>query len=386
MVVVPKIRGFICTTAHPIGCAEHVKQQIAVVKQNGTFQGPKKVLVLGGSTGYGLSSRIAAAFGAGAATLAVSFERPSNGKRPASAGFYNNVAFDTLAAEEGLYAKTILGDAFSKEIKQQVVDTIKEDLGKVDLVIYSLATPRRTLADGSSVSSVLKTVGAPYQNKTINLADRTVSDVTIEPANDQEIADTIKVMGGEDWTEWMQLLADNDVLANGATTLAYSYIGPTMTHAIYRDGTIGQAKKHLHQTANELTQRFSDLDLHAYISVNKALVTQASAAIPIVPLYITILYRTMKEKGLHEGCIEQMDRMMREKLYVAAPVVDEEGLIRMDDWEMSPEVQQEVAGAFTGINDDNLLQFADIDGYWQDFRQMFGFDFAAVDYDADVTL
>lgn len=386
MVVVPKIRGFICTTAHPIGCQENVRRQIEYVTSKGLFEGPKKVLVLGGSTGYGLSSRIAAAFGSNASTLSVSFERPATAKRPASAGYYNNLAFDAFAKENGLYAKTILGDAFSKEIKDETIQTIQKDLGKVDLIVYSLAAPRRTLPDGTTVSSVLKTTGGEYTNKTINLSTETVSDVTITPATEEEIAHTVQVMGGEDWMDWMKALTDAGVVADHATTLAYSYIGPELTHPIYKDGSIGQAKKHLQASAEQMTKDYEALDLNAYISVNKALVTQASAAIPIVPLYISILYKVMKEQGLHEGCMEQMDRLFREKLYAGAPILDEEGRIRLDDWEMQPEVQAEVSRIWDLINDTNLKEYADIPGYWSDFREMFGFDIPGVDYEADVEI
>lgn len=386
MIVAPRIRGFICTTAHPTGCYENVKQQIKTVTDKGAFDGAKKVLVLGCSTGYGLSTRISAAFGGGADTLGVSFERPSNGKRTASAGYYNNVAMDKLATEQGLYSKTLLGDAFSAEMKSQVVDTIKADLGQVDMIVYSLASPRRTLADGTTVSSTLKTTGAEYTNKTINLSDNTVSTVTIPSATAEEVANTVTVMGGEDWADWIKTLSDANVIAPNAITLAYSYIGPSMTHPIYRDGSIGQAKKHLHQTATDLTAQYQSIGLSAYISVNKALVTQASAAIPIVPLYISLLYKVMKEQGVHEGCIEQMDRMLRDKIYAGDVQLDDHGMIRMDDLEMSDTVQQAVAIAWDAVTTENIAEYADLNGYQQDFRQMFGFDLPQVDYSADVEL
>lgn len=386
MIVVPKIRGFICTTAHPTGCKENVRRQIEYVQSHGAFNGPKKVLVIGASTGYGLASRISAAFGSGAATIGVSFERPATGKRTASAGYYNNIAFDTFAANDNLYAKTILGDAFSGEIKSETIEAIRADLGQVDLVVYSLASPRRTLPDGTTVSSVLKTTGSEYTNKTINLSTETVSEITIPPATQEEIEQTVQVMGGEDWADWMKALTDAGVVSEHAVTLAYSYIGPELTHPIYKDGSIGQAKKHLQATADQLTKQYRDLGLKAYISVNKALVTQASAAIPIVPLYISILYKIMKEQGLHEGCIEQMDRMFREKLYVNDPVLDEENRIRMDDWEMRDDVQAEITRIWSMIADSNLNEYADIAGYWNDFREMFGFDLPGVDYDADVEI
>lgn len=386
MIVVPKIRGFLCTTAHPVGCRANVERQIDYVRASGAYEGPKKVLILGASTGYGLASRISAAFGAGAATLGVSFERPATAKRPASAGYYNNVAVDDLAAKAGLYSKTILGDAFSKEIKEETISAIRQDLGQVDLIIYSLATPRRTLADGTTVSSVLKTTGSDYTNKTINLSTETISEVTITPATDEEVVQTVQVMGGEDWAEWMELLVKAEVVAPNAITLAYSYIGPALTHPIYKDGSIGQAKKHLQATADAMTEQYADMGMKAYISVNKALVTQASAAIPIVPLYISILYKVMKEKGLHESCIEQMDRMFREKLYVRTPITDEQRRLRLDDWEMQEDVQQEVTRIWDLIDDQNLKEYADVAGYWSDFREMFGFDLPGVDYDADVEI
>ena len=371
MIVEPKVRGFICTTAHPAGCRENVRQQIAYVKSQPGTQGPSRVLVLGSSTGYGLSSRIAAAFGCGAATLGVMYEKPSVKNRTASAGWYNTAAFEQFAQEAGLYAKTINGDAFSREIKEQVIETIRRDWGTVDCVIYSLAAPRRTAPDGVTYNSVLKTTGSDYTNKTIDLKTRTVSQVTIGPATQQEIDDTVRVMGGEDWEDWIRALRSAGVLAQGAITLAYSYIGPQLTHPMYYDGSIGAAKQHLYETARRLTA--SDLDVQAYVSVNKALVTQSSAAIPIVPLYISILYKIMKKAGTHEGCIQQMERLFREKLFGSqGPVVDENQLIRMDDWEMREEIQQEVAQDWESVDTATVQSLCDIDGYWEDFYQIFG--------------
>ena len=385
MIIEPKIRGFICTTSHPVGCEENVRRQIAYVKEQGKTEGPKKVLVIGASAGYGLSSRIEAAFGCGAATIGVIFDKPASGKRTGTAGWYNTAAFEKCAAEEGLYAKTINGDAFSKAVKEETIALIRKDLGQVDMVVYSLAAPRRAMEDGTVYSSVLKTTGEAYTNKTIDLKTRTISDVTIEPATEEEIHNTVKVMGGEDWEDWIRALRSAGVLAQGAITLAYSYIGPQLTHPMYYDGSIGAAKQHLYETARRLTA--SDLDVQAYVSVNKALVTQSSAAIPIVPLYISILYKIMKKAGTHEGCIQQMERLFREKLFGSqGPVVDENQLIRMDAWEMREEIQQEVAQDWESVDTATVQSLCDIDGYWEDFYQIFGFAVPGVDYDADVEI
>lgn len=381
MVIEPKIRGFICTTAHPVGCRAEVKRQIDYVKSQPAVSGPKKVLVLGCSTGYGLSSRIAAAFGCGAATLGVAFERPAAGKRTATAGWYNCAAFEEFAAADGLYAQTINGDAFSPQIKEETIARIRRDLGQVDMVIYSLAAPRRTVGE-VTYSSVLKTTGEPYTNKTIDLKTRQVSEITIPQATEQEIADTVKVMGGEDWMDWILQLQNAGVLAPGATTVAYSYIGPALTHPMYLNGSIGQAKKHLYQTAGQIAAQIPGV--HSYVSVNKALVTQSSAAIPIVPLYVSILYKVMKEKELHEGCARQMYRLFSQKLFGAAPQTDEQGYLRLDDLEMRPDVQEQVSLIWEQLNSQNVSQLADIDGYWDDFYRMFGFGIEGVDYKQDV--
>ncbi len=294
MVVEPKVKGFICTTAHPRGCEESVRRQIESTKKFGRAEGPKKVLVIGSSTGYGLASRIAVTYGYGADTIGVAFERESNGKRTATAGWYNTKAFEKIAGEDGYYAKSFNGDGFSREMKDEVIQCIKEDFGKVDMVVYSMAAPRRTLPSGITVSSVLKTVGEPFTNKTLDLRTNEIKEVTVPEADEEEIKATIQVMGGGDWRDWIMSLYDAGVLADGAVTLAYSYIGPVVTHAIYKDGSIGQAKKHLYDTSVELMNKYKDIGLKAYISVNKALVTQSSAAIPIVPLYISMLYKVMK--------------------------------------------------------------------------------------------
>lgn len=381
MVVKPKIRGFICTTAHPEGCKAIVKEQIEYVKNKGKISGPQKVLVIGASMGYGLASRISAAYGCGASTIGVIFDKQGSESKPASAGWYNTAAFEEFAHKDGLYAKTINGDAFSREIKEETIALIKKDLGKVDMVVYSLAAPRRTTSDGTVYSSVLKTTGKEFTNKTIDVKTGAVSEVTISPATEQEIFATVKVMGGEDWKEWIGALKAADAIEDGAVTVAYSYIGPELTHPIYKDGSIGRAKAHLAETAKEITKSISGVS--AYVSVNKALVTQSSSAIPIVPLYISILYKIMKEMDIHEGCIEQMYRMFAEKLYGGSVVTDEEGLIRMDDWEMRGDVQNKISEIWNNISDDTIGECADLDGYRTDFNRLFGFDAEGVDYEAD---
>lgn len=385
MVVEPKVKGFICTTAHPVGCEVNVKSQIDYVKEKGAISGPKKVLVIGSSTGYGLASRITAAFGMGAATIGVMFEKEAAGKRTATPGYYNTKAFEEAAQKEGSYAKTFNGDAFSEEVKQEVIDTIKKDLGQVDMVVYSLAAPRRTTADGTTYVSSLKTTGEPFTQKNWNLKDNTIGEATIPSATQEEIDSTVKVMGGEDWIDWMDALVEADAIAKDAITLAYSYIGPELTYPVYHEGTIGMAKKHLKESADVITSKLAANGIKAYVSVNKALVTQASAAIPIVPLYFALLYKVMKEKGIHEGCIEQMDRLFKDKVFGADGVVlSEDGMIHMDDWEMREDVQKDVMDIWGKVNSDNLLSLADVDGYWEDFYHMFGFKFPEVDYTADV--
>lgn len=386
MIIKPKIRGFICTTAHPAGCAAHVEEQIAHVRSKGAIDGlPKRVLVIGASTGYGLASRIVPAFAGGAATLGVFFEKPGEEGRTGSAGWYNSVAFEKAAHAAGLYAKSINGDAFSDAIKQQVIDTIKADLGKVDAVIYSLASPRRTHPkSGVTFSSTLKPVGPAFTAKTVNTDKGTVNDITIGPASEQEIADTVAVMGGEDWEMWIDALQAAGVLADGALTVAYSYIGPDLTHAIYRAGTIGRAKEHLEATAKRLQQKLGATHGRAFVSINKALVTQASSAIPVVPLYISLLYKVMKARGLHEGCIEQIQRLFAERLAPAAkPQLDPEGRIRIDDWEMRPEIQSAVAELWPQVTTENLEALSDIAGYRAEFLKLFGFGLPGVDYEAD---
>jgi len=385
MIIKPKIRGFICTTAHPEGCKVHVNRQIEYARNHRLPKGASKVLVIGASTGYGLASRIAASFGMGADTVGVFLERHASGDRTATAGWYNSAAFEQAARQAGFFAQSINDDAFSDETKQATIDLVKEKLGKVDLIVYSIASPRRTdPKTGITYSSVLKPIGQAYTNKTVNVQTGVVSDITVEPATPEEIEHTVKVMGGEDWALWIDALAKADLLADGVITLAYSYIGPEVTHAIYRDGTIGRAKDDLEHTARILSERLKPYNGRAYVSVNKALVTQSSSAIPIVPLYMSLLFKTMKEKGLHEGCIEQMVRLFS-KLYQDGPVpTDEQGRIRLDDWELREDVQQEVAAKWPQVTTETLPELGDLEQYRQDFLHLFGFGFEEVDYDQDV--
>jgi enoyl-[acyl-carrier protein] reductase/trans-2-enoyl-CoA reductase (NAD+) len=387
MIVQPKFRGFICTTAHPQGCSIHVKQQIEYVKEQGKFDGPKNVLIIGASTGYGLASRIATAFGAGANTIGVFYERPAAGSRTASPGWYNTAAFEREAASAGLYAKSINGDAFSDEVKQQTIDLIKADLGQVDLVIYSLAAPRRTdPVTKETYTSVLKPIGEPFTSKTVDFHSGEISTVIIEPADEEEIASTIKVMGGEDWQLWIKALLQNGVLAENCVTLAYSYIGPEITHAVYRSGTIGMAKEHLEASVDQLNQQLAEINGRAYVSVNKAVVTQASAAIPVVPLYASLLFKVMKDKNIHEGCVEQIYRLFTSKLSGVSADTDREGRIRLDDWEMRADVQQQVQELWEKINSENIGKLSDIKGFRADFFKLFGFEFPEVDYSQNVAV
>ncbi len=383
MIVVPKIRGFICTTAHPDGCAKHVAEQIAVVKNRGPIEnGPKKVLVIGSSTGYGLSSRIAAAFGTGASTIGVFFEKSGDAERSATAGWYNSAAFEKEAAAAGLYARSFNGDAFSDAMKDEVIAAIKADLGQVDCVIYSLASPRRVHPKTCEIlKSVLKPIGQSYTNKNLNTTTGVVDEVTIPPAEGDDVAQTIAVMGGEDWEMWIDALLAENLLAPGAKTFAYSYIGPDLTWPIYKNGTIGKAKEDLERVQRALDEKLSPLAGKAWVSVNKALVTQASSAIPVVPLYISLLYKVMKEQGTHEDCIEQMDRLFRDRIFNPQP--DEAGRIRLDDWEMEPSVQQPVIANWHKVTTENLTELADLDGYQSSFLRLFGFGLEGVDYGAD---
>jgi len=382
MIIAPKIRGFICTTSHPAGCAAHVQQQIDYVKAQPRLEGaPKRVLVVGASTGYGLASRIVPAFGAGASTIGVFFEKEGVDKKTASAGWYNSVAFENAAKADGLYAKSFNGDAFSNELKQQVIATIKADLGQVDAVVYSLASPRRVDPETAEIyKSVLKPTASTFTNKNLNTDKKEVEMVTIEPATEEEVFHTVKVMGGEDWRLWIDAMSEAGVLAEGFQTVAYSYIGPEITWAIYTDGTIGRAKVHLEETAKGLNRRFGDGT--AVVSVNKALVTQASSAIPVVPLYISILYKVMKAKGLHEGCIEQIYRLFAQRLG-HPELLDDKGRIRIDDWEMQADVQAEVAKAWHTVTTETIDQDTDFAGYQKEFYRLFGFGLEGVDYNAE---
>ncbi|WP_310603195.1 enoyl-ACP reductase FabV [Anaerosporobacter sp.] len=388
MIIEPKVRGFICTTAHPAGCRENVANQIAYTKEQSklshSYKSPKKALIIGSSTGYGLASRISLAYTYQTSTLGVMYEKEAAGNRTATAGWYNTAAFESFANDDGLYAQTINGDAFSKEIKEETIAKIKRDLGKVDMVIYSLAAPRRTVADGTTYTSVLKATSDTFESKSIDLRHNTISEASIPTATEEEIASTIKVMGGEDWAEWIEALVAGDALEEGAITVAYSYIGPELTYPIYKEGTIGHAKEHLHQTAALLTENYASHDIHAYVSVNKALVTQSSAAIPVVPLYISLLYKVQKELGTHEGCIEQVCRMFAQKLLIETPEVDGQGLIRLDDYELDSEVQEKIKALWEEVTTENITDIADIDGYWDDFYTMFGFGIAGVDYSDDI--
>ena len=389
MIIKPRIKGFVCITSHPTGCFENVREQAEFAKSISLApeKKPKRVLVIGSSTGYGLASRISAAFSAGADTLGVYFERPPAGERTASAGFYNSEAFSKLAREAGLKAEDVNGDAFSDEIKEEVIAKAKEFGGQFDLVVYSLASPRRTdPKDGTSYRACLKPIGAIYKNKTLDTDKELVKEVTIDPADENEILQTEKVMGGEDWELWTDALLEANLLAPDCLDIAYSYIGPQVTQPIYRNGTIGRAKLHLENTAERITQKMTASGSgKAYVSVNKALVTQASSAIPVVPLYVSILYKIMQEMGTHEGCIEQTCRLFKDRLYGEGEIVlDSENRIRLDDWEMDPEVQEKIIEIWPSVNTENLNELTSFDLYQTEFLKLFGFGRTDVDYDQDV--
>ena len=388
-IVKERVRGAICVTAHPEGCRRNVETQRDTIRATHAtpVEGPKNVLVIGSSTGYGLATRIAAAWGFGAKTLGVFFERAPEGRRTATAGYYNTAAFNQLAAEDGLYAAGINGDAFSDDIKRQAVAEIRKDMGKLDLVVYSLASPRRIdPRAGETFQSALKPIADPYTGKTFDLGSGAVNEITIEPADEGEVAGTTSVMGGEDWQWWIERLLEEDVLAEGARTLAYSYVGPELTWPIYRLGTIGIAKKDLEHTARLLHETLnSKLGGGAWVSVNKAVVTQASAAIPVVPLYMSLLFRVMKDKGIHEGCIEQMRRLVFDHLAAGKSIaVDGEGLIRLDDLELRDDVQEEVARRWDEVTTENLAELSDIAGFRSGFSGLFGFAVEGVDYEQPV--
>ena len=386
MVIKPKVRGFICTTTHPVGCEAHVQEQIAFVKKDGPIaNGPKKVLVIGASTGYGLAARIAAAFGANAATIGVFLEKPGTEKKPGSAGWYNSAAFDKAAKAAGLYAKSFNGDAFSHEMKAKVVETIKKDLGEVDLVVYSLASPVRKMPDtGEVVRSALKPIGEVYRSRAIDTNKDVLIEAEIEPANDEEIANTVTVMGGQDWELWMQALHDGGVLADGVKTVAFGYIGTDITWPIYWHGTLGKAKEDVDRAAKAITDSLSDVHGKANVAVLKSVVTQASAAIPVMPLYISTSFKVMKQLGIHEGCIEQLNRLYRTQLFKDQPHLDEANRYRLDDWELRDDVQQACRDIMPKVTDGNLFELTDYQNYKDEFLKLFGFGIDGVDYEADV--
>ncbi|WP_299256902.1 enoyl-ACP reductase FabV [uncultured Aquimarina sp.] len=386
MIIEPRTRGFICLTAHPKGCEQNVINQIDYIKSKGAINGPKKVLIIGASTGFGLASRITSAFGSDAATIGVFLEKPPKPNRPASPGWYNTAAFETQAQQAGLYAKSINGDAFSNEIKQQTIALIKQDLGQIDLIIYSLASPVRVHPEtGVKHKSVLKPIGDPYTNKTVDFHTGNISQVSIEPATEEDIENTVTVMGGEDWKFWIDALQKEDLLAPEAKTIAYSYIGPKLTEPVYRKGTIGSAKDHLEATAFDITKSLDSINGKAYVSVNKALVTQASSAIPVIPLYISLLYKIMKENDIHEGCIEQIQRLFADRVYNNQETpTDDQGRIRVDDWEMREDIQAKIKELWDNATTETLAAIGDLEGYSNDFFNLFGFKVTGVDYDQDV--
>lgn len=386
MIIEPKIRGFICTTAHPAGCAQHIQEQIDYVRSNKKITGPKNVLVIGSSTGYGLASRIVATFGCGAQTIGVFYEREADGKRTATAGWYNMAAFEKKSAQEGFYAKSFNGDGFSDEMRKQVIETIKNDWGSVDLIIYSLAAPRRQHPrTGVVYKSILKPIGKEYTNHSIDMSKNLMEEVTLPPATEEEIEHTTAVMGGEDWKFWIDALEEENLLADGAITVAYSYVGPDVTQAVYRNGTIGRAKEHLEATAKELDERFKKINGRALISVNKALVTQSSSAIPFIPLYFIVLSKVMKEKGIDENCVEQIYRLFSECIYNDQEIpVDNSGMIRLDDQELRKDVQDVVNQVWDSLTQDILFDVTDVEGYHVDFLKLFGFGLEGVQYDKDI--
>jgi enoyl-[acyl-carrier protein] reductase/trans-2-enoyl-CoA reductase (NAD+) len=388
MIIKPKVRGFICTNSHPAGCAANVGEQIAYIKNQelsassvSTDGSPKNVLIVGASTGYGLASRITAAYGYGAKTLGLFFEKPPTERKTASAGFYNSAAFEEQAHADGLYAKSINGDAFSNEAKQRAIELIQADMGQVDLVVYSLASPRRTdPVSGETYVSTLKPIGSAYTSKNLNTDTRVVGEISVEPASDEDIANTIKVMGGEDWSLWMNALSQAGVLAPACKTVAYTYIGEKLTKPVYGDATIGKAKEHLDVTAKQLNQQ---LDVQASVSVLKAVVTQSSSAIPVMPLYLAILFKEMKAAGTHEGCIEQLGRLFQECIYSNSPRLDDANRFRVDELELLPEMQTRIEAIWPKVVTENLMQLTDFEGYQKDFLRLFGFGVDGVDYDQE---
>ncbi|NVJ50059.1 MAG: trans-2-enoyl-CoA reductase family protein [Gammaproteobacteria bacterium] len=386
MVIKPKIRGFICTNAHPVGCEASVLEQIEYVKSQGSVDCPKNVLVIGCSTGYGLASRITAAFGAGANTLGVCFEKEPSERKTATAGWYNTAAFHKAAKQANLYCKTLNGDAFSDAMKAQVIDLIKQDLGTVDAVIYSLASPRRTdPKTGETYNSQLKPIGKQYTTKTFDTSKEIVHEVTLDPATQDDIDNTVKVMGGEDWELWMQALSEAGVLAKGCTTTAYTYIGKELTWPIYGHATIGKAKEDLDRAAAMINQQYQELDVSAYVSSLKAVVTQASSAIPVMPLYISLMFKVMKEEGCHEGVIEQIYGLFNNLLFAQDPQLDEAKRLRMDTVETRDEIQEKIKQRWAVVNSENFSELGDYTGYHLDFLKLFGFGFESVDYEQDVS-
>ncbi|MFT5311910.1 MAG: enoyl-[acyl-carrier protein] reductase/trans-2-enoyl-CoA reductase (NAD+) [Paraglaciecola sp.] len=386
MLIKPKIRGFICTNAHPVGCAANVQQQIDYVKAQGALSdGPKNVLVIGSSTGYGLASRIVSAFGYGASTLGVCFEKPPSERKTGTAGWYNTAGFHAKAKDAGLYAKTLNGDAFSTELKTQVIETLKADMGKVDLVIYSLASPRRTDPQtGEVYKSTLKPIGQAYTTKTYDTDKDQIHDIALEPANEDDIAQTIKVMGGEDWELWLDALDKADLLADGCKTTAYTYVGKELTWPIYGQATIGKAKEDLDRAAASIVQSKANKQVQAYVSSLKALVTQASSAIPVMPLYISLIYKVMKEEGTHQGCIEQILDLFTDKLTHSQPETDQLGRLYMNDKETNDATQAKIKALWDQVTQENFHELSDYAGYHHEFLKLFGFDLAGVDYDAEV--
>ncbi len=388
MIIKPKVRGFICTNAHPQGCAASINQQIDYVKAKGPIAGgPKRVLVIGSSTGYGMASRITAAFGCGADTLGVFFEKPPTERRTGSAGYYNSAAMQAAARAEGLYAESINGDAFSDEIKEEVIATLKRDMGPVDLVVYSLASPRRTdPKTGETYISSLKPIGEAFTMKGVNTDTLAVDELTVEPATEEEINNTIKVMGGEDWEWWIDALNDAGLLAEGCKTTAYTYIGKELTWPLYGHASIGMAKKDLDRASTAINAKLDSIGGESRVSVLKALVTQASSAIPIMPLYISILYKVMKAEGTHEGCIEQIQGLFERQIYTAGQAdIDDDGRWRMDGEELKESVQAQVAALWDSVNTDNIGELTDFKGYHQEFLRLFGFGLDGVDYEADTS-
>lgn len=390
MIIKPKIRGFICTTTHPTGCEANVREQIEFTKAQGPIKnGPKRVLVIGSSSGYGLSSRIASAFGSGASTIGVFFEKPATEKKTGTAGWYNAAAFDKAANEAGLYAKSINGDAFSHEARAKVIELIKQDLGDIDMVVYSLASPVRKLPDtGEVIRSSLKPIGEPYRSTAIDTNKDVITEAEIEPATEQEVADTVTVMGGEDWELWINALNDAGVLAEGCKTVAYSYIGTDITWPIYWHGALGKAKEDLDRAASELNSKLSEKGGSANVAVLKSVVTQASSAIPVMPLYLAMVFRIMREQGLHEGCMQQIHRMFSTQLFKddnSAPTTDDSNRLRLDDWELKEEVQEECRKLWPQVTTENLFDVTDYQLYKDEFLKLFGFGLDGVDYEADVS-